>query len=150
MRRRTNGCSISRPAPMRGRVSDRVWKTRGTERAGRSRSSLKSSKLPMEYLVHILPRAERDFADVYEEINAQHSTAAREWYVGLTAAIITLTRRPYRCPETPEETGIRHLLYGHKYHIYRVIYRVIEEEQRVDILHIRHGARQRFQGSNID
>jgi toxin ParE1/3/4 len=111
---------------------------------------LKSSKLPMEYLVHILPRAERDLADVYEEINAQHSTAAREWYVGLTAAILTLTRRPYRCPETPEETGIRHLLYGHKYHIYRVIYRVIEEEQRVDILHIRHGARQRFEGSNID
>jgi plasmid stabilization system protein ParE len=40
---------------------------------------------------------------------------------------------------------MRHLLYGHKHHIYRVI----EEDQRVDILHIRHGARQRFEGSNV-
>jgi plasmid stabilization system protein ParE len=104
----------------------------------------------MEYLVNIFPRAERDLADLFHEINAQHSPIAREWYAGLNAAILTSSTRPNRCPETPEEYGIRHLLYGHKPHVYRVIYRVVEEDRRVDVLHIRHEARQGFEGSNID
>jgi plasmid stabilization system protein ParE len=103
----------------------------------------------MEYLVNIFPRAERDLAELFHKINAQHSAAAREWYAGLNAAILTLSRGPNRCPETPEESGIRHLLYGHKRHVYRVIYRVVEEHRRVDILHIRHGARRGFRGLNI-
>jgi mRNA-degrading endonuclease RelE of RelBE toxin-antitoxin system len=35
------------------------------------------------------------------------------------------------------------LLYGHKPHIYRIIYRVVERHKRVDVVHIRHGARRR-------
>jgi len=32
------------------------------------------------------------------------------------------------------------LLYGHKPHIYRVIYRILERPKHVEVLHIRHGA----------
>jgi len=45
---------------------------------------------------------------------------------------------------TPESDKLRHLLYGKKPHIYRAIYRVLEEQKQVDVLHIRHGARRRF------
>ena len=45
---------------------------------------------------------------------------------------------------TPEDRHLRHLLYGSKPHIYRVIYRILEKQKQVDVLHIRHAARQEF------
>ena len=54
----------------------------------------------MEYLVSITHRAERDLADLYEEIHAQHSGAALEWYRGLKRAILSLEHHPSRCPVT--------------------------------------------------
>jgi len=41
------------------------------------------------------------------------------------------------------------LLYGNKPHSYRVIYRVLERQKRVEVLHIRHGARRRFEPSDV-
>ncbi len=98
----------------------------------------------MAYLVNITSRAERDFARLYEEINAGNSEAARNWYRGLKKAILSLEEHPDRCPVTPENVHLRLLLYGHKPHIYRVIYRVLKRQQRIEVLHIRHGARRRF------
>ena len=95
----------------------------------------------MVYLVNITARAERDFASLYEEIHASDSEAAQKWYVGLKKAILTLEKMPDRCPATPESPQFRHLLYGRKPHVYRVIYRILNVEKRVDVLHIRHGAR---------
>jgi hypothetical protein len=41
------------------------------------------------------------------------------------------------------------LLYGDKPQIYRAIYRVLEKQKQVEVLHIRHGARRRFKGAAI-
>lgn len=98
----------------------------------------------MAYLVNITSRAARDLAHLYGSINARNSEAALNWYRGLKAAVLSLQRQPNRCPVTPENDKLRHLLYGHKPHIYRVIYRVMEGQQRVEVLHIRHGVRRRF------
>lgn len=89
----------------------------------------------MAYLVRIASRAER------QEINAPDSVAARRWYRGLKQAILSLAERPNRCPVTPENKRLRHLPYGKKPHLYRVIYRVNSRQRQVDVLHIRHGAR---------
>jgi plasmid stabilization system protein ParE len=86
---------------------------------------------------------------LFEEIHAEDSEVALKWYLGLTDSILTLENLPNRCPATPENPKLRHLLYGRKPHIYRVIYRVIERDQRVNVLHIRHGARIRFRESDI-
>ena len=99
----------------------------------------------MGYLVNLAARAERDFADLYEEINAEHRDAAFRWYQGFELAILTLQEQPKRCPVTPERDKFRHLLYGNKPHVYRVIYRVLERQKQVEVLHIRHGARRKFQ-----
>jgi toxin ParE1/3/4 len=98
----------------------------------------------MAYRVSIGPRAERDLGEIYLEIDAQESRAAQRWYRGLERAILSLRERPNRAPSTPESKRLRHLLYGNKPHIYRVIYRVIEKRRQVEVLHIRHDAWRRF------
>lgn len=102
----------------------------------------------MAYLVSITRRGERDLAHLYLRINAEYSDSALSWYLGLKEAILSLHRQPNRCPETPENRKLRHLLYGNKPHVYRVIYRVREKEKTVEVLHIRHGARQKLKASD--
>ncbi len=104
----------------------------------------------MAYLVNLTFRAERDLDGLYEAIDAGNSDAALGWYRGLKEAILSLEVQPNRCPATPEKGEFRHLLYGHKPHIYRVIYRVLEKRKLVEVLHVRHGARRRFKLSDLD
>ena len=42
---------------------------------------------------------------------------------------------PHRCPTTRESQQVRHLLYGNKPHVYRVIFRILEKHRRVEVLH---------------
>jgi plasmid stabilization system protein ParE len=98
----------------------------------------------MAYLVDISARAERDLAQIYHFIDAADSQAAREWYRGLRSAILSLEELPNRWPLTHESPKLRHILYGNRPHIYRVLYRVLERQKKVEVLHIRHGARDRF------
>jgi plasmid stabilization system protein ParE len=91
----------------------------------------------MAYLVNLTARAERDLAHLYEEINAEHSEAALKWYRGFKEAILRLEEQPRRCSVTPESDKFRQLLYGNKPHIYRAIYRVLEERKLIEVLHIR-------------
>jgi plasmid stabilization system protein ParE len=104
----------------------------------------------MAYLVNITSRAERDLTHLYREINAEHSDAALKWYRGLKEAILSLEDHPHRCPAAREKKELRHLLYGHKPHVYRVIFRVLEKQKQVDVLHIRHGARRKLKPSDVE
>jgi prevent-host-death family protein len=72
------------------------------------------------------------------------SEAARRWYSGLKAAVRSLCGNPGRSPVTPVDKSLRHLLYDQKPHAYGVIYRIREKEKLVEVLHIRHGARNEF------
>ena len=89
----------------------------------------------MAYLVSITSRAERDLAHLYVEINAEHSDAALKWCRALKEAILSLEEQPNRCPLIRKRKKLRHLLYGHKPHIYRVIYRVLENRKEVEVIH---------------
>src|SRR5712691_3028294 len=134
---------------MQRKASVRAWRTRRKEKLGPRRSFSTSSKPSMAYVVSITSRAERDLAHLYEEINAEHSYAALKGYRGLRAAILSLEEQPNRCPVTRKKDGLRHLLYGHKPHTYRVIYRVLERQRYVEVLHIRHGARRKLKASDL-
>jgi toxin ParE1/3/4 len=74
---------------------------------------------------------------------------ARKWYAGLKKQILSLEKLPNRCAVTPEKKTVRHLLYGRKHGVYRVIYRVIEKRKVVEVLHIRHGARKKFRATEL-
>ena len=102
----------------------------------------------MTYRVEFTARASRDLEFLYEEKNAAESRAAARWFNGLEDAVYALASFPYRCPAAPEapearktKRKLRHLLYGKKPHVYRVIYEVDERQHTVSVLHIRHGAR---------
>ena len=103
----------------------------------------------MAYVVSITSRAERDLDHLYGNIDADHSEAALKWYRGLKEAILRLEQHPNRCPVTRKKDELRHLLYGHKPHVYRVIFRVLEKQKLVEVLHIRHGARRKFKASDV-
>ncbi|MEP6540525.1 MAG: type II toxin-antitoxin system RelE/ParE family toxin [Bryobacteraceae bacterium] len=103
----------------------------------------------MAYLVNITARAGLDLTELYREINAEHSDTAVKWYRGLKEAILSLEEQPHRCPVTLENDKLRHLLCGNKPHIYRVIYRVLERQRQIEVLHIRHGARRSFTESDV-
>jgi toxin ParE1/3/4 len=103
----------------------------------------------MAYVVNTTPHAESDLDRLYRQINADYSDAALEWYLGIKEAILSLEQQPNRCPLTRKKDQLRHLLYGHKPYIYRVIYRVLEKKKQVEVLHIRHGARRRRKLSDL-
>ena len=98
----------------------------------------------MPYLVELTGRAARDLHILYEEKNAGESRAAARWFNGLEKAVGTLSSDPNRCPVAPEGKQsmrqMRHLLYGKRPHIYRVIYEIDEKKRLVRVLTIRHGA----------
>jgi toxin ParE1/3/4 len=103
----------------------------------------------MTYLVSLTARAERDLALLFEAIHADDSETALIWYRGLKKAILSLETLPNRCPPTNENARLRNLLYGSKPHIYRVIFRVLEKERRVEVLHVRHGSRRPLKRSGL-
>lgn len=103
----------------------------------------------MAYAVNVTMRAERDLARLYSRINAERSLAALKWYRRLRQSILSLEEQPNRCPLTPENAKYRHLLFGGKPHVYRVVFRVLEQQKQVEVLHIRHRARGPFESSDI-
>ncbi len=102
----------------------------------------------MAYRVELTVRAARDLEDLYEHIRASEVTPATIWFNGLEKALRTLRRFPHRCSPAPEASKLkrplRHLLYGTKPHVYRVLYEIDDPHRVVQVLTIRHGAREEF------
>jgi plasmid stabilization system protein ParE len=96
----------------------------------------------MAYAVNITNRAARDLAQIYRYVHADESDVALRWYLGFRQAIFSLEEQPNRWPATDANPALRQLLYGGKPHVYCAIYRVVERQKRVDVLHIRHGRRE--------
>jgi plasmid stabilization system protein ParE len=96
----------------------------------------------MAYCVELTARASRNLRQIYRDINAAGSEPARAWFNGLEAAVLSLDEHPARSPMTPEDSNLRHLLYGSRRHVYRIIYAIDERGGVVTVLHIRHGSRQ--------
>ena len=98
----------------------------------------------MVYQVRLTRRALRDLAHIYDYVQAEVSAQASSWFDGLEKVIYSLERYAKRGPIAPEDRKLRHLLYGRKPHVYRIIYEVKKRSSRVDVLHIRHGARDKI------
>jgi toxin ParE1/3/4 len=103
----------------------------------------------MAYLVKVTSRAERDLVELYSRVNAESSESALKWYRGLKNDILSLEEHPNRCPVMRTKGKLRHLLYGRRPHVYRVIYRVLEKQKEVEVLHIRYGARRKPKASDL-
>ena len=97
----------------------------------------------MEYRVEFTRRALRDLDHLYLSINAGESIPAARWYDRLEKSIQSLDHLPHRCPIAPESAKanrrLRHLFYGRRPRVYRVIFE-IREPLEVLILTVRHWA----------
>jgi mRNA-degrading endonuclease RelE of RelBE toxin-antitoxin system len=91
----------------------------------------------MAYRVEITTRALRDLAGIYSRIEAETRERAARWLDGMEKAINGLEEHPNRAPVTPEDRALRHLLYGKKPYVYRIIYEIEEDTSTVYVLHIR-------------
>jgi toxin ParE1/3/4 len=104
----------------------------------------------MAFRVELTQRAARDLRALFLEIHAADSKAAAHWFNRLEKAIASLSEMPDRNPVAPESANprrpIRHLLYGRKPNVYRVLYQVMESRNTVMVLHVRHGARRALTG----
>src|SRR5260370_37664719 len=107
----------------------------------------------MAELVEVTSRRVRDLEILYIEKNAADSYTAARWYNNLELAVYALALHPQRCPVAPETRSVkrklRHLLYGKRPHVYRVIYEVDEKWRAVLVLAVRHGARRRLKASDL-
>ncbi len=98
----------------------------------------------MAFRVEITEEAERDATDILDWlISEQAGLTGLQWFLGLEKAIASLATFPGRCSLAPENAAfpfeVRHLLYGHKPHVYRVLFTI--EGDTVSVLRIRHGRR---------
>jgi plasmid stabilization system protein ParE len=98
----------------------------------------------VKFQVRITARAEQDVESVLHWFRDQSaSAAARDWLDELLARIDTLETRPERCSLAAEseelEIDLRELLFGRRHGIYRILF--VVDGRTVNILHIRHGAR---------
>jgi toxin ParE1/3/4 len=95
----------------------------------------------MAYEVRLANRAINDLRHIYRTIEADTSQAADAWFRGLESAIFSLETHPPRGTVSPERPHLRHLLYGNKPHVYRILYSIDENQKVVYVAQIRHGAR---------
>lgn len=103
----------------------------------------------MAYLVRLTSRAQRDLANLFQDVHAANAEAAFDWYRGLREAILSLEELPKRCTVIRQKEELRQLLYGHKPHVYRIIFRVLSNQKCVEVIHVRHGARRKRFGPEI-
>jgi plasmid stabilization system protein ParE len=96
------------------------------------------------YLVRLTDRALRDLEAIYEFIEATTSERAFAWFNELVEAIYSLERLAERGAVVLEHKKLRQLLFGKKPGIYRIIYAMDRRNHAVNVLHIRHGARDSF------
>jgi plasmid stabilization system protein ParE len=99
----------------------------------------------MAFRVEYSSQAEADLDSILEWLISQRAgEAGLRWFEGLEKAVASLSEMPQRCPLAPENRSfpfeVRHLLYGRRPHVYRVIFRVIDDV--VYILHVWHGRRE--------
>ena len=107
----------------------------------------------MAYRVSLSVPAETDAYAAFERIREAAPMHAEQWLVRLFMAIDTLSQNPARCPviAEAEELGFsaRHLLYGKRRGLYRIIFDIREEERHVRVLRIWHSSRDAITAADV-
>ena len=102
----------------------------------------------MVFSVEVTTRASRDLSSLYDRISVASSPKAMKWSNGLEDAILSLESLPRRCPlcieNKKQKRSLRHLLYGNKPDVYRIIFEINERLKIVNVLSIRRAARDEF------
>lgn len=98
----------------------------------------------MAFRVDVTAQAKRDAKAILKWLESQQAgEPGLPWFRKLNEAIASLSNLPERCKLAPENASVpfemRQLLYGHKPHVYRILFTI--EGATVYVLRIRHGRR---------
>ncbi len=108
----------------------------------------------MAYRVSLSAPAEKDAYAAFERIREVAPMRAEKWLAHLFEAIFSLENMPARCPVIPEaeELGFpaRHLLYGKRRGVHRIIFHIRENEQHVRVLRVRHAFRDAITAADVE
>jgi plasmid stabilization system protein ParE len=111
----------------------------------------------MTYKVSLTARAKADASEAFERIRDVSPHGADRGLRGFFAAVLSLADLPARCPLTPEAEELRHparhLLYGKRSAVYRLIFDIQEESKegpRVRVLRIWHGSRDAISAEDLE
>ena len=111
----------------------------------------------MAYTVSLSGSAEADAYAAFAYIREVAPASASRWLTGLFAAMQTLSDMPARCPVIPEaeEVGrpLRHLLYGKRTGVYRIIFDIQEDSEegpRVRVLRIWRAVRDTLTAEDLE
>src|SRR5258708_5999389 len=111
----------------------------------------------MAYRVRLTSRAQEDADAAFEHIREISPQGAERWLRGLFTAVMSLGDMPARCPLIPEAEELghhaRHLLYGKRSAVYRIIFDIQEESEegpRVRVLRIWRGVRDAITAEDIE
>src|SRR5260370_38128194 len=93
------------------------------------RSFLLTCAASMTFRLKVRAEAERYAESILEWLRLQHAgDRGLRWVGELESAIASLAEFPKRCPLAPENRvfrfEVRHLLYGHKPHMYRILFTI--------------------------
>ncbi|VVD89439.1 type II toxin-antitoxin system RelE/ParE family toxin [Pandoraea terrigena] len=90
-------------------------------------------------IVHLLPEAIVDLEAIGDYIARDNPRRAVTFIQELRDKCLSLAEMPLAFPVVPryERYGIRHRVYGN----YQIFYRVVESDDRIDVVHILHSAR---------
>jgi plasmid stabilization system protein ParE len=78
---------------------------------------------------------------IYDAVEADTSLQAFAWFERLAQAVYSLERFPNRGTSVSGSKKLRHLLFGKRPSVFRIIYVIDKGHQVVNVLHIRHAAR---------
>ena len=108
----------------------------------------------MAYRVSLTAPAEMDAYAAFERIREAAPMHAEKWLRNLFKEILSLDELPARCPviEEAKELGFpaRHLLYGKRRGVYRIIFHIREDEQHVRVLRIWHASRDAITAADVE
>jgi plasmid stabilization system protein ParE len=101
----------------------------------------------MAFRVSQTARATRDLDAILEWLMAEEAgETGLRWFRKMKDAVASLGSFPERCGIAPESRDfpfeVRHLIFGRKPHLYRVLFTI--EDDVVVVLHIRHGRRRKL------
>jgi plasmid stabilization system protein ParE len=112
----------------------------------------------MAFDVLVTDEAFADLDSLAEFIRCQSSIeVSRKWFSSMIDAIASLSAMPDRCPLAPDAalfgSGVRLLLHGRKIRKYKIYFRIRRLGRSggiVEVLHIRHWARNPLSGEETE
>ena len=111
----------------------------------------------MAYQIKITTPAEDDIYSAFDRIKKLAPLVSEKWLRGIFKSIFTLSEMPDRCPIAPESEAlglpIRHLFYGKRTAIHRIIFDIQNEAKAdplVRILRVWHSKKDQIQVEDLD